>query len=352
MRATPGRADPLSLGTIVTRLGGRVSGNAETVVSQVGSLENAGSAEIAFFSNPRYRAKLAATRAGAVVLAPSAEGLTSLPRILADNPYAYFARVSRLFNPDPEISPGVHPGALVDRTATVAASAEIGSGTVIGAKVVIGEGTSIGAGCHVGEGVTIGAQCRLYPAVVVYSGCAMGSRVILHSGVVIGADGFGIAEEGGRWLKIPQVGRVVLGDDVEIGANTTIDRGAIDDTVIEDDVKLDNQIQIGHNCRIGAHTAMAGCVAVAGSAKIGRSCTFGAGAIVLGHITIADHVHVSAATTISRSIHKPGIYTGMFPFDDNESWVRNTALVRHLSELSDRVKMLEKRLSEKENKDG
>ncbi len=352
MRATPGRAGPLSLGTIVTRLGGRVSGNAETVVSQVGSLENAGGAQIAFLSNPRYQAKLAETHAGAVVLAPSAEGLTSLPRIVADNPYAYFARVSRLFNPDPEICPGVHARAFVDPAATVAASAEIGPGAVIGAGAVIGEGTWIGPGCQVGEGVSIGAQCRLYPAVVVYPGCAMGSRVILHSGVIIGADGFGIAEEGGRWLKIPQVGRVVLGDDVEIGANTTIDRGAIDDTVIENDVKLDNQIQIGHNCRIGAHTAMAGCVAVAGSAKIGRSCTIGAGAIVLGHLTIADNVHVSAATTISRSIHKPGTYTGMFPFDANESWARNTALVRHLSKLADRVKFLEKRLSEKESKDG
>jgi UDP-3-O-[3-hydroxymyristoyl] glucosamine N-acyltransferase len=175
--------------------------------------------------------------------------------------------------------------------------------------------------------------------------------VILHAGVVIGADGFGLAQEDGRWLKIPQIGSVVLGDDVEIGANSTVDRGAIDDTVIEEGVKLDNQIQIGHNCRVGAHTAMAGCVAVAGSAKIGRACTFGAGAIVLGHLSIADNVHVSAATVISRSIHKPGTYTGMFPFDDNASWAKNTALVRHLAELADRVKVLEKRLSEKESKD-
>lgn len=352
MRANPGRAGPLSLTAIVARLGGRVAGNAGTVISQVGSLENAGDSEIAFFSNPRYRARLEQTRAAAVVLAASAENLTTLPKIVADNPYAYFAHLSRLFNPDPEPSPGVHADALVDRSASIAPSAQIGPGAVIGPGAMIGERSSVGAGSHVGEGVMIGEGCRLYPAVVVYPGCTIGSRVILHSGVVIGADGFGLAGEGGRWLKIPQIGGVILGDDVEIGANTTIDRGAIDDTVVEEGVKLDNQIQIGHNCRIGAHTAMAGCVAVAGSAKIGRSCTFGAGAIVLGHLSIVDDVHVSAATVISRSINKPGTYTGMFPFDDNESWAKNTALVRHLSELADRVRALEKRLSEKENKDG
>ena len=351
MRANPGRAGPLSLGAIVSRLGGRAAGDTGTVVSQVGSLENAGEGQIAFFSNPRYRSKLEGTRASAIVLAPSAEGFTELPRIVADNPYAYFARLSRLFNPDPVQAPGVHAEARVDGSASIASSAHIGPGAVIGPGAAIGEEVSVGAGCHVGEGVRIGAGSKLYPGVVVYHACTLGKRVILHSGVVIGADGFGLAQEEGRWLKIPQIGAVVLGDDVEVGANTTIDRGAIDDTVIGEGVKLDNQIQIGHNCAIGAHTAMAGCVAVAGSAKIGRSCTFGAGAIVLGHLTIADDVHVSAATVISRSIHKAGTYTGMFPFDDNESWARNTALVRHLSELADRVKMLEKRLSEKEKKD-
>jgi len=351
MRANPGRTGPLSLAAIVSRFGGRVCGDTGTVVSQVGSLENAGDGQIAFFSNPRYKSKLEATRASAVVLAPSAEGFTELPRIVADNPYAYFARLSRLFNPEPLQSPGVHADALVDASASVASSAHIGPGAVIGPDAAIGDGASVGAGAHVGEGVKIGAGSKLYPRVVIYPGCTIGARVTLHSGVVIGADGFGLAQEEGRWLKIPQIGAVVLGDDVEVGANTTIDRGAIDDTVIGEGVKLDNQIQIGHNCNVCAHTAMAGCVAVAGSAKIGRSCTFGAGAIVLGHLTIADDVHVSAATVISRSIHKAGTYTGMFPFDDNESWARNTALVRHLSELADRVKTLEKRLSEKEKKD-
>ncbi len=351
MRATPGRAGPHSLATIVSRLGGRICGNPDTIVFQVGSLENAGATQIAFISNPRYKAKLAQTRAGAVVLAPSAEAWTALPRIVAENPYAYFAHLSRLFNPDPEPAPGVHPQAVIADRARIAPSAQIGAGAVIGAGTVIGEKTLVGSGCHIGDDVEIGAGCVLYPSVVVYPGCRIGSKVILHSGVVIGADGFGLAEEGGRWIKIPQIGRVILGDDVEIGANTTIDRGAMDDTVIEEGVKLDNQIQIGHNCHVGAHTAMAGCVAVAGSARIGRSCTVGAGAIILGHLTIADKVNISAATVVSRSIHKQGTYTGMYPFDDNASWAKNTAWVRHLSELADRVKALEKRLSEKESKD-
>jgi UDP-3-O-[3-hydroxymyristoyl] glucosamine N-acyltransferase len=215
---------------------------------------------------------------------------------------------------------------------------------VVAPGATLGAGVSIGAGCVVGEGSVIGAQTCLYPGAVVYPGCRIGARCIIHAGVVIGADGFGIARDEGRWVKIPQVGGVTIGDDVEIGANTTVDRGAMDDTVIGDGVKLDNQIQIGHNCRVGAHTAMAGCVAVAGSAQIGAHCTIGAGALILGHLSICDHAEISADTVISRSIHKPGIYTGMYPFDDNESWARNTAVVRHLAALADRVRELEKRL--------
>jgi UDP-3-O-[3-hydroxymyristoyl] glucosamine N-acyltransferase len=196
--------------------------------------------------------------------------------------------------------------------------------------------------------VSIGDDSCLYPRVVVYEKASIGKRAIIHSGAVIGADGFGIARDSGGWVKIPQIGGVRVGDDVEIGANTTVDRGAIDDTVIEDGVKLDNQIQIGHNVRVGAHTAMAGCVAVAGSADIGRHCTIGAAAVILGHLQLVDGVHVSAGTVISRSVRQPGTYTGMFPFDDNESWARNTALIRHLADLADRVRTLER----KEKKNG
>ena len=301
---------PLTLGEIVQRLGGRVAGNADTRVQQVASLEHAEASHISFFTGKRHRAKLAATRAGALIVGPEAEGDTERPRIVADNPYLYFARVSQLFNPRVTQPPGVHASAVVAKSAR------------LGARV------SIGAGCVVGEGVEIGDDSCLYPRVVLYASCTLGKRVIVHSGAVIGADGFGIADDHGRWVKIPQVGGVRIGDDVEIGANTTIDRGALDDTVIEEGVKLDNQIQIGHNTRIGAHTAIAGCVGIAGSADIGRHCTFGGAAMILGHLKIVDHVNISAGTFISRSILRPGTYTGIWPVDQHDSWARSAAWLR------------------------
>ncbi len=337
-----------TLAEIAARFGGRVVGAPQVLIRQVGTLERAGDGQIAFLANPRYRARLAATRAAAVIVGPDAEALTALPRIVCDNPYAYFARVSQLLNPPEAVVPGVQPGARVAAGARIDVTARIDAGASVEAGAAIGPGCWIGAGCVVGQGAELGVGCRLYPCVVIYAGCRLGARVVLHSGVVIGADGFGIAREDGRWIKIPQIGRVVIGDDVEIGANTTIDRGAIEDTVIEEGVKLDNQIQIGHNCRVGAHTAMAGCVAVAGSADIGRRCTIGAGAIILGHLSICDDTQVSADTVISRSIRQPGTYTGMFPFDDNRSWARNTALVRHLAELAERVRRLERQLQQKD----
>lgn len=338
---------PLSLGEIASRLGGRVAGDAAVLIEQVGSLEHAGPGQIAFLASPRYKAKLAQTRAAAVVLTPESESLTALPRIVSDSPYPYFARLSQLLNPSPTPAPGRHPTAQVDAAARVADSARIEAGAVVCAGAEIGDRAWIGEGCYVGAEAAIGADSRLYPSVVVYASCRIGARAIVHAGAVIGADGFGMAQDAGRWLKVPQIGRVLIGDDVEIGANTTIDRGTLDDTVIEDGVKLDNQIQIGHNCRIGAHTAMAGRAGVAGSAIIGRRCTVGGAAVILGHLSICDDVHVSAATVISRSIRKPGTYTGMYPFDDNASWARNTALVRHLADLAERIGALEKRRNKK-----
>jgi UDP-3-O-[3-hydroxymyristoyl] glucosamine N-acyltransferase len=219
----------------------------------------------------------------------------------------------------------------------------------VAASARVGERVSIGAGCVVGEGVTIGDDSCLYPNVVVYAGCSLGARVIVHSGVVIGADGFGFADEAGRWVKIPQIGGVRIGDDVEIGANTTIDRGALHDTVIEEGVKLDNQIQIGHNCRIGAHTAIAGCTGIAGSTDIGRHCVIMGAAMIIGHLRIVDHVHISVGTLVTRSILEPGTYTGFFPFDENRSWARNAAQVRHLAELAERVRALEKAAGKDKN---
>ncbi len=245
-------AGPLTLGQIASRLGGRVAGDSQTLIRQVGSLEQAGAGQITFFNAKRLQAKLDGTRAAAVILAPENEKLTRLPRIVADNPYAYFARVSQLFNSVISQAAGVHPSAVVSATAK------------------LGKRVSIGAGCVIGDDVVIGDESCLYPRVVIYPKCSLGKRVVIHAGVVIGADGFGIAREEGRWIKIPQIGGVRIGDEVEIGANTTIDRGALDDTVIEEGVKIDNQVQIGHNVRIGAHSAVAGCVGIAGSADIGR----------------------------------------------------------------------------------
>lgn len=342
---------PLTLAEIAARLGGRVLGRPDTLIRQVGTLENAGTDQISFLANARYKAQLLASRAGAVILAGEAERLTTLPRIVCDDPYAYFARVSQLLNPAPLVQPRIDPAAQIAAGARIAASARVETGAVVGEGAEIGERAWIGAGCCIGEHARIGEDVRLYPQVVVYHDCRLGDRVTVHSGVVIGADGFGLAWVQDRWLKIPQIGRVLIGNDVEIGANTTIDRGAIDDTVIEDGVKLDNQIQVGHNVRIGAHTAIAGCVGIAGSADIGRYCTIGGAAMILGHLRIVDHVNVATGTLISRSIHQPGTYAGMFPFDDLASWKRNAALVRHLSELAGRVKELEKRLYGKGNEE-
>jgi UDP-3-O-[3-hydroxymyristoyl] glucosamine N-acyltransferase len=303
-------AGPLTLGQIASRLGGRVVGEAATLVEQVASLEHAGPRHIVFFTALRYRDRLAATRAAAVVISPEHQGLTELPRIVTERPYPYFARLSQLFNAVVVQASGVHASAVVSATAR------------------LGERVSIGAGCVIGDGAVIGDDSCLYPRVVVYPGCSIGRRAIVHAGAVIGADGFGIAEEEGRWIKIPQIGSVRVGEDVEIGANTTIDRGALEDTVLEDGVKLDNQIQVGHNVRIGAHTAIAGCAGIAGSADIGRHCTIGGAAIILGHLRIVDHVHISAGTLVSRSIHKPGTYTGVYPFDENEAWARGAAWLR------------------------
>jgi len=342
---------PYRLADIVAQLGGRVLGDAEVRISQIATLEKAQPNHISFLTNSKYRTQLADTRAGAVILGEADAEATDLPRIISDNPYAYFARVSALFNPLPEAKPGVHPGAVVgagaqiDSTASIAAMAVIGAGATIGAFSVIGEG------CCIGANVVIGSHARLYPGVVVYHDCVVGDNLIAHSGAVIGSDGFGIAMDEGRWIKIPQIGRVVIGNDVEIGANTTIDRGALDDTVIEDGVKLDNQIQVAHNVRIGAHTAIAGCVGVAGSTTIGSYCRIGGSAGILGHLQIADHVEISSFTLVGKSIKKPGSYSGIFPFSSNEDWRKNAVHLRHLDDLAKRIKTLEQEIALLKGKD-
>ena len=337
----------VALREIAEQLGGELIGDGERRVDRIGSLDTATPSTITFLANPRLRPQLASSKAGCVVVgdAERDQAIARGATIVTVDPYAYYARLTRWWAARlrPAPSPSVHGSAVIASGASVAADASIGPFTVIEAGATIGPAAVIGAHCVIGAGVRIGAATRLAARVTLYAGCTIGERCLLHSGSVIGADGFGFAPVEGRWEKIEQLGGVRIGNDVEIGANTCIDRGALDDTVIEDGVKLDNQIQIGHNVRIGAHTAMAGCVGVAGSADIGSHCMIGGAAMILGHLKIADRVSISAASVVMRSIAKPGLYSGVFPIDDNAAWEKNAATLRQLHGLRDRLRILEKR---------
>ncbi|PUE62703.1 UDP-3-O-(3-hydroxymyristoyl)glucosamine N-acyltransferase [Limnohabitans sp. 2KL-17] len=317
----------LTLGAIVEALGGRLLGPSTMQVSGLAPLQNAQPDQISFLSQARYQSQLTESLAGCVIVDPAFEGQVSnrLAAIITEDPYLYFARLTQLWKRahHKAESPRIHPSAVISPDALIAADA------VIGPLCVIERGAVVGSGTVLKSRVTVGEDCKI------------GARCLVHSGVVIGADGFGFAPHQGEWEKIEQLGAVRIGNDVEIGANTCIDRGALDDTVIDDGVKLDNLIQIGHNVHVGRHTAMAGCVGVAGSARIGAHCTVGGGAVVLGHLRLADHVHISAASVVTRSILQPGQYTGMFPIDNNASWEKNAASLKQLSRLRERIKALE-----------
>jgi len=338
------------LGELAAVLGGELIGDAALEVDRIGSLEGAGDSTISFLAHPRYLAQLAATHAGCVIVGPALRDAAAArgAAIVCTDPYLAFARLTQWWAARQRRAParGVHasavvePGAHVDATASIGALAYVARGARIGAAAVLG------AQCHVGEGAEVGEATVLKARAVLGEGCRIGRRGIVHAGAVIGADGFGFAPTEGRWEKIEQLGGVAIGDDVEIGANSCVDRGALDDTVLEDGVKIDNLVQIGHNVRIGAHSALAGCVGVAGSARIGRHCTVGGGAGILGHLEIVDHVHITAFTLVSRSIHKPGLYSGAFPFDDNASWEKNAATLRQLHALRERLRALERKNSD------
>lgn len=348
----------LTLQEIINRLGGEVVGDAATRVAKVGTLESADGASITFLMHERFLPELHKTRASAVVLAAAQRDATHLPRIICGNPHAYFARVTSLLHPPESPPPGIHASAVVDGSADLGEGVCVGPHAVVGRRTRIGAGVSIGANCHVGDNVTIGAGTWLWPGVTIYHGCCIGERVILHSGAVIGADGFGNAWEvsggdggnSGHWVKVPQIGRVVIGNDVEIGANTTVDRGAIDDTVIEDGVRLDNLIMIAHNVRVGAHTAIAACTGIAGSTHIGRYCRIGGAVGISGHLSIADHVDIAGKTLITKSIAQAGSYSGGYPFEETRAWRRNAIQIRHLDEMAKHIKQLEQRLERLEGK--
>ena len=317
----------LSLGQIVESLGGRLIGDPQHLIQKLAPLDTAQADALSFLSNPKYQSQLVTTRAGCVIVSPAVAVTIKVTAavIVADNPYHYFARLTQLWRQHTRMSdePLVHPSAVIHPQAHIDVTARIGP------LCVVERGAHIGANTWLKSGITVGEDCRI------------GERCIVHAGVVIGADGFGFALFEGRWEKIEQLGAVRIGNDVEIGANTCIDRGALDDTIIEDGVKLDNLVQIGHNVHVGANTAMAGCAGVAGSARIGANCTVGGGAIVLGHLELADGVHISAASVVMRSIRQPGQYSGVFPIDDNASWEKNAATLRQLHRLRDRIKSLE-----------
>ena len=339
-----GSAPTYSLFELIERFGGEVVGDGSVRIARVATLENAGADAISFLANERYLHLLKSTAAAALIVGPTARDAVDRPRIVSGNPYLFYALVSALLNPERALKPGVHPSAVVDPGASVDPSAEIRACAVVAAGARVGARTLIGPGASLGRDATVGADSRLHAHVAVYDACLIGDRVIVHSGAVIGADGFGLAFDGERWLKVPQVGRVRIGNDVEIGANTTIDRGALEDTVIEDGVKLDNQIQIAHNVRIGAHTAIAACTGIAGSVQIGRHCRIGGAVGIAGHVTIADHVEISGHTSITKSIAARGAYSGVYPFDTNRQWRRNAVHLRRLAEMARRLASLEEEL--------
>jgi UDP-3-O-[3-hydroxymyristoyl] glucosamine N-acyltransferase len=319
----------LRLGQIIAALGGELSGPPDTTIDRLAPLDTATPHSLSFVSQARYVSGVDTTQASAVIVRPEwqfrAES-AGLACIITPDPYLYFARLTQWWRAQhqPQTrAPSIHPSAVVDPSARIHPSARIGPL------------------CVVEAGATVGAHSWLKSRVTLGEHCHVGERCIVHAGVVIGADGFGFAPHPDGWVKIEQLGAVRIGNDVEIGANSCVDRGALDDTVIEDGVKLDNLVQIGHNVVVGAHTAMAGCVGVAGSARIGARCTIGGGAVVLGHLTLADGVHVSAASVVMRSILQPGQYSGVFPIDDNASWEKNAATLRQLHRLRDRIRALE-----------
>lgn len=327
------------LGAIIDALGGELEGGTrDMTISRIAPLETADAQSIGFLSNPRYASQMAASQAACVIVAPAMReaAVARGACIVAENPYLYFARLTQWWKAQSGAAPaaGIHPSAVVHPQAVVHPSA------------------SIGPHCVVERGVCIGADTVLRARVTVYEGCTIGARCVLHAGVVIGADGFGFANQGGRWEKIEQLGAVRIGDDVEIGANTCIDRGALDDTLIADGVKIDNLVQIAHNVQVGAHTVIAGNTGIAGSAKIGAHCSIGGAANILGHLHIADGTSISPTSMVTRSISKPGLYTGIFPLQTNEQWEKNAASLKQLHTLRERIKKLEQTLTEQRSNHG
>ena len=333
---------PITLGELATRFDCDLVGDADVVIDNVAGLHNAGPGSLSFLSNPRLKEQLSSTKAAAVVLRADDAHDSPVASLVSDNPYAHYALMAAHIHPAPRYAPGMHASAVVSETASVADSAHIAAQVVIGDETVIGEDVYIGPNTVVGPNCTVDNDCRLIASVTLVRQVALGARSIIHPGVVIGADGFGNAMTPEGWVKVPQLGGVRIGSDVEIGANTTVDCGAIGDTVIEDGVRIDNLCMIAHNAYIGEHTAMAGSSGVSGSTTVGKRCLFGGQSGAVGHITICDDVVVSARAMISKSITKPGVYASSFPAEESRIWNRRVALFRRLDQIIERIKKLEK----------
>lgn len=334
-----------TLGKLASETGAHLTDEtfAATEIHSVAPVQHAGLGQISFISNPKYKKFLTETSASAVIVTEALAADSPVPALISNNPYVTYARIAALLSPWMMPQGSVHASAVVAASATVHETAFIGPNAVIDEDAVIGQNCSIGAGCYIGPRVIIGEQSRINANVSIYNDCKIGKRNIIHSAAVIGADGFGFANDNGRWVKVPQTGAVVIGDDVEIGASTTIDRGALDDTVIEEGVKLDNQIQIAHNVRIGAHSAIAGCSGVAGSTTIGKYCTIAGMCTIVGHIELVDNVHVTAMSLITKSITRAGSYSSGTPFEETASWRKNSVRFRQLDEIARRLNGLEKK---------
>ncbi|MCC7414150.1 MAG: UDP-3-O-(3-hydroxymyristoyl)glucosamine N-acyltransferase [Gammaproteobacteria bacterium] len=329
------------LGELAVRFGLELNGDPDTTVDRVGSLVGAGPGCLSFLANPKYRRQLEATAASAVVLDAGSAADCRVACLVSRNPYADYARIATVLHPAPAAAPGVHASAVVDPGARVAASAGIAATAVIAAGASIGERAFIGPGCVVGSGAVVGDDSRLVARVTVYPKVRIGRRCIVHAGAVLGADGFGFAPDGGEWVRVPQVGSVIIGDDVDIGANATIDRGAIDDTVIEDGVRIDNLVMIAHNVRVGAHTVIAALSGVSGSTRIGHHCMIAGNVGFAGHIEVGDRIVITGQTSVTRSLQGPGMYSSTMPAMDAPRWRRLVARLRHLDALFDRVGRLE-----------
>ena len=320
----------ITSGDLIKQLGGELIGDSNILINSAASLESANKNSVSFFNNSKYLDLLKNTKAALVILNKESCALHSGACIVVDNPYLYFAKISRFLNPIKILKKEIHKSAIIHPTCKLGKDIYIGANVIIEENVSIADGVTVHAGVIIESDNVIGGHSTIHPNVVIKTNTIIGKNCTLYPGAVIGSDGFGYAKDNDKWLAIPQIGKVVLGDNVDIGSNSTIDRGALDDTIISSGVKIDNLVQIGHNCIIGENTIIAGCVGIAGSAKIGKNCAIGGAAMILGHLSITDNVTISPGSMITRSIKNPGTYTALMPFQDHEAWLKTAAKIRRL----------------------